>query len=713
MKKRWTYITVLLCLLVFYASAQQNSFKFHNLTLKDGLSQSSINAILQDEQGFMWFGTQDGLNRYDGYEFKVYQHQFDDSVSISNNFIHFLYQDSKNYFWVGTDNGLNLYNPITESFRRFLNNKSEGANVTFWDMCELEGIRYVVGGNHLYKIEQGFKIVKIPNSLFGNIKKLQGRKIIADNQRLWIATEGNGLLMYQPRNRHFKRFTSANSNLPSDIIWTIKKINNKIWIGHNKGVSIYNTKTGEFENVSWMTGFSVRSLFVDAQENIWLGTDGEGIFQLSKKGEVSHIKSDPTNIYSLVDNVILSFYQDEFGCIWIGTEHGISKFDMFKQYFKHYVRKENTTNTLSSNTIWSIYYNDANKVIFAGTDKGLDVIYPTGNIDFFKPIFNDKQSAKNTSIYSVYQTTSGKVLTGSDGGIFQWGNNRLTHLTFSNQQLNNDRIYKVYEDKSGKIWFCGRSALYCLAGDSILTFDETILPSVPVRDVVQQSGNIYWVATNAGGVCRLDVKSRKVKIISNAEQSLPKISNNSILSLLLDEDILWVGTFGGGLNKINLKTNEVKYYTVENGLPNNVVYGILKDDAGNLWMSTNKGLCKFNIKTEETVNYYESDGLQSNEFNTGAYFKSKSGIMFFGGINGFNMFNPAEIKQNPYPPKLVFTGFMVNNLKSEKTKKAFTKHLRNINRLLWHTIKTSLPLHLPPYTTVPLKKTNTVTNLNP
>ncbi len=669
---------VALYLLSIWGFAQQNNLKFHNITLKDGLSQSSINTIIQDEQGFMWFGTQDGLNRYDGYEFKIFQHRFSDSTGLSDNFIRFLYQDNKNYLWIGTDNGLNLYNPSSENFRHFLTDNPKGPNISFWDMCELDDTRFIVAQNNLYKVGQGFELIKIPNSLLGNIKKLFGRKIITQGKRLWIATEGNGVIMYQPANRHFKRFSIANSNLPSDIVWTVKEINNDIWIGHNKGLSVYRTLTGEIENLPVAEGYPVKAIFKDAQNKIWIGTDGDGIYQLTENGNIIHIQSDPTNIYSLVDDVILSFYQDQFGCIWIGTEHGISKFDMFKQYFKHYLRKENTPNTLSSNTIWSIFYDDRSKIIYTGTDKGLDVIYSSGRVDFFQPSFPDFENGKNTSIYSIKKISSGRVLVGSDGGIFEWGNNRLAHIYYPNTQLNNDRIYKIYEDRNGKIWFCGRQALYCVQNDSVVVFDETVLPSTPVRDIVQQSPNIYWVATNSGGLCRLDIKTKTVTVISNAKKSTPRISNNAVLSLLLDNDILWIGTFGGGLNKLDLKTNRIKHFTVENGLPNNVVYGILKDKNNHLWMSTNKGLCKFNTETDETVNYYESDGLQSNEFNTGAYFKSPDGLMFFGGINGFNMFNPEEIQNNPYPPKLVFTGFNVNNLKSEETKqkiyRAFVHH---------------------------------------
>ena len=671
--KKFIY-SLFLLLITFNGLSQKSSIKFGYIGQKEGLSQRDVLAIKQTNNGLLWFGTQDGLNSYNGYEFKVYSHRFQDSTSISNSYIHTILEENDSLLWVGTENGLNLFNIATQEFTNIFNDKTTNKRkVNVWALAKDSlGNLWVGTDRELYQIKKGSQDIRKVNLLLStqnnriNIRKI----LLTKEHQLLIGTEGNGLLLFDIETEQTRQYYRGNSLLKSDVIWDLNEDSGgKISVGTNKGLNFFNIKKKEITIIKILddgVGEDIGKTICEEKSGIvWIGTENNGLYKLKSLTNIDHYLYDPNRNNSLSSNTINIIYEDAFGIIWIGSQTGLNKFDKGKQYFKHYQHWTNQVKTINSNMVWSIFQN-SNGNIWIGTDKGVNIFdSKTGNVNVLIPEFSFTSKQKNTGVYSMFKDENDVVYLGTDGGVFYIENKKMVHIDGDGQ--NDSRTYSITQDGRNRLWFGTKDGLVCLAEDrkTFQTYTTAEgLPSEVIRIVFKDKEGNVWVGTDGEGLCRIVEQNNEItfKTYRNDQDKLNTISNNSILTIYQDKnEFLWVGTFGGGLNKFDLKTEKFTYYTEKSGLSNNVVYGVLEGENDDLWLSTNKGVSSFNTKTGKFRNFDETDGLQSNEFNTGAYYKDELGKMYFGGVNGFNAFYPEDISINSSKAKPLITKFYLFN----------------------------------------------------
>lgn len=697
MKKK--FLVGLLVISSIISFAQQSNIKFRHLTIKDGLSQSDVSSILQDQKGLMWFGTQDGLNVYNGFNFNVFSHDLSDTNSISNNFIRAVLQDKNGLIWVATESGLNIFDRNTYSFKTVFNPKTKQNS---WALAESEEYIWVGTETALIKVNKTtLKYSKLNLNLSTLSQKLKVRKItyLKESRDIFIATEGNGLLKYNIDLNETKQFYQDNSLLKSDVVWDVLvDSESKVWIATNLGINFYNIKTKRLKTESKLDRTIgtkiVKCIYEDKSGILWLGTETNGLYKYTSNNDINHYVYNANVSTSLSSNKVNTIYEDNSGIIWVGTQSGVDKFDKQKQFFKHYQYWPNKTNTINSNMVWSIFQdNEDFPSLWVGTDKGINVFNrKTGEVNHIIPQFNSNDS-KNKGVYSFCKDYSGKIIVGTDGGAFEVNNNKLVSVGGRANKINTYRTYTIVEDNQQRLWLGTKEGLVIVSKNrqefKHITSSDSVeaLSSDVVRVIYQTKKGQVWVGTDGGGLCKVteqangDFKFKSYKRDSDNPESL---TNNTVLTIHEDKyGKLWIGTFGGGLNVFNPKTEKFYAFTEKDGLSNNVIYGIAEDKNGNLWMSTNKGISQFFIKRKKFRIFEESDGLQSNEFNTGAHFKSETGKLFFGGINGFNAFYPEDIHINKSKPKPIITNFYLFN-KPVKVgeKEILKKHISELDEIV-------------------------------
>lgn len=668
-------------LFTFCGVAQQSNIKFRHLTIKDGLSQSDVITIFQDSKGLMWFGTQDGLNLYNGFDFQVFSHDLSDSNSISNNYVHGILEDKNGLIWLATDNGLNVFNTGSYNFKSILNSKKNSKEkYQIWALEEDNQYIWVGTDKELLKVDKKtFESSKVILKLSADIKKLKVRKLLflKGTRELLIATEGNGIIKYNVDNLDTEPYYQDNSLLKSNIVWDIRQDSKGlIWIATNLGINFYNPTTERISseyNLDLIVGNKIiKYIFEDKSGIIWIGTEEEGLYKLQSFSRIEHYLYTVNISTSLSSNQINTIYEDESGIIWIGTQSGVDKFDKQKQYFQHYQYWPNMSNTINSNMVWSIFQdNSDDEKLWVGTDKGVNIFdAKTGKVSYIIPDFSKENKQKNKSVYSIFKDHNNQILIGTDGGVFYAETDVLKPLGGIQNKQNRERTYIINEDTKNRLWLGTKEGLVIVSEnrENFTTITATdsagSIASDLIRAIHQSKNGQLWIGTDGGGLSKVIEKDGvfKFKNYLPDPENFNAISNNTVLTIFEDkEGILWLGTFGGGLNSFNPKIEKFKVYTEKNGLSNNVIYGIEDDKDGNLWMSTNKGISQLIKKIKKFRTFEESDGLQSNEFNNGAFYKSASGQLFFGGINGFNAFYPEDIHINKSKPKPLITNFYLFN----------------------------------------------------
>jgi len=691
-------IVQLTLLLLFSVNgfSQQSSIKFGYIGQKEGLSQSDVLAIQQTTNGLLWFGTEDGLNSYNGFEFDVYSHSILDSTSISNSFIHVILEENDSLLWVGTENGLNLFNIGTQEFTNLFNEKPYNKRkVNVWSLAKDSlGNLWVGTDKDLYKVEKNtFRLKKIHLSLSTQNNRLNIRKIlITKEHQLLIGTEGNGLLLYDIETEQTRQYYRENSLLKSDVIWDLNEDSGgKISVATNKGLNFFNVEKKKITIIKILDDVVgdnvIKTIFEDKSGIIWIGTGSNGLFKLKSLSNIDHYVADANRNTSLSSNNINIIYEDSYGIIWIGSQAGLNKFDKGKQYFKHHQYLASQPKTINSNIVWSIFQNN-NGNVWVGTDKGVNVFNnKTGNVKIITPDFSFTNKQKNNNIYSIFKDKDGVIYLGTDGGVFYVEEDKMIHINGGGK--NKSRTYAILQDDKNRFWFATKNGLVLVEADKKTFHTYTTkqgLSNGAIRTLFKDIQGNIWAGTDGEGLCRVIENENKIsfKIFRNNQDKLSTISNNTILSIYQDKNnFFWIGTFGGGLNKFNPRTEKFNFYTEKDGLSNNVVYGILEGKNDNLWLSTNKGISSFNKKTEIFKRFDESDGLQSNEFNMGAYYKDESGKMYFGGVNGFNSFYPEDISINKIKAKPIITKFYLFNKPIKIGKKQpLKKHISKLDELV-------------------------------
>lgn len=670
------------------AEEKDKYLKFTNLTIKDGLSQGSVYAIHRDEDGYMWFGTNDGLNRFNGYEYEVIKSDDKDPNTLFPGIIGSIVEDKEGYLWVGTSSGLSKLNKKTLSVERIeadVNDPKKTSSKHIWDLYIDSGEDLWVGtenGLNRYdfktkEFKKYFSFSNDENTLSDNFTSSIAEGLNGD---IWVGTR-NGLNILKKETGKVVRIPS--DELPSsNIVKLYKDSNDNMWVTtQNKGIVKFDLKTNKvdkLENLNKLYGsekFAVNSMYEDFHNNMWLGSKGGLIKYSMNDGSIESYTNKPYDTESLVDNSIQSVYRDNDGLIWIGTYSGISILDP-DQEFTHYKSQPGEKNTLSGNSIGGIYEDDDGNLWIGTTNDGINKFdREKDEITHYKFDPNNDNSIPSNTVFQITGDKKGNIWVGTKEGLCKLDPKtgkikRYQHNAGENSIVDND-VKEVFIDNKGYIWLGTRDGLDVFDSDkeeftnlNSIIIDNNVGETF-IRRIFQDSKGNYWIGMGwNGGVIKLDPNRKFLKNYKVEEENVNSLSNNAIKGINEDkEGNIWIST-SVGINKLNPKTEEFTVYTEKDGLANNYVYGVLIDDEDNVWVSTNGGLSKYNQKKNLFRNFTFVDGIQSNEFNGTAEFKSKNGEMFFGGVNGVTAFFPKDVyRDKPTDSKVTISNFKVYNNK--------------------------------------------------
>jgi len=711
-----------------FVRAHDNDIKFERVSLEQGLSDSTAFCMLQDSQGFMWFGTHDGLNKYDGYDFKVYRHDPEAPHSLSNSDVRCLHEDQSGILWIGTNGGgLNRFDRENERFIHYQYDPDDShslsndvVKVIYEDRSGVLWIGTEDGLNRFDRKTAGFvRYRNVPNDLnslsHNSVTSIYADKLHPEDQSgvLWVGTFGGGLNAFDRDSGQFVRYqaglpdpsslsgsygpSSDPNSLSSNFVTSIYEDRvGRLWIGTWGGLSELNreaapgTDAGRFThyqanpNVPTSLGHNyVLSIHEDQSGVLWIGTGGGGLDQFDpESGRFIHYKADPDDPHSLSNDRVWSIYQDQSGVLWVGTGGGgLNKSYLETQEFVHYKTDPGDPNSLSHNNVLAIYEQavdgahpgeDQSSVLWIGTGGGglnkLD--RETGQFTHYQNDPDDPRSLSHNTVASIYEDRSGVLWVGTFGGLNRFEQRGERFILYQNDpddpySLGGNSVRAILEDQSGVLWIG--------TGSGLDRFDRKLGqfahyqadPNDPhslshnnVLAIYEDRSGVLWVGTFGGGLNRFDRDSERFSHFQTDPNDRNSLSDNNVASIYEDRSgVLWIGTFSGGLNRFDRDSETFTRYRCreKGGLPSDAVYGILEDEQGRLWLSTSKGLSKFDPRTGTFKNYDVRNGLQGNEFNGGAYHRSSSGEMFFGGTNGFNAFYPRRIRDNPYVPPIVIT----------------------------------------------------------
>lgn len=672
----------------------QNHLNFKRLTINEGLSQNTVYCVMQDKTGFIWVGTEDGLNKYDGYEFKIYKHENDNPKSISNSQINAMLEDPKGNFWIGTADGLNLFSKHTESFNKIsIGNSRETGSSNF-----VSSIFYDSSGN------------------------------------LWIGTFG-GLKRYDYASKKIVDFVIKTSTLnlaASNRVQTIFEDKNKnVWVSIGNDlirINPFNRTTidlpVELENNLQLRKANVRVIKQGINGDLWFGTEGAGLFKYNQSAhKIFHYQHDSNKENSLPVNIIRALFQYNTNELWIGTRDGLSIFNDNTNTFTNYKYNPYDPKSISHNSVRNILRDKSGNIWIGTYAGGLNFFSPAGNNFSYIGQKSGITQGLTHRVVSSILNDNGALWVGTEGGGLNYiDRNKSIFKSYTIISAQQNIVKSLAKDKNGNLWigtYDGLSYLDVKSGN-IRNYEISENDSKPENKQVyalQTAANGLWLGTDGRGLkfrnetgqiksYYHDVKNNK-SISGNIVLSLLKdtgdnlwagtdrglsyfnaindsftqfvhqpnnkysLQQNTILSLFKDsKNRLWVGTEGGGLNYYEKKSNRFYAITTTSGLSNSVIHSIREDNTGSLWVSTNKGISKIAFKNVslpfrkenlEIRNYTVEDGLQSNQFTSGAAETGENGELFFGGINGLTSFFPEKIIYNTFKPRVVITDFLIKN----------------------------------------------------
>lgn len=662
----------------FAITNDDKNINFKRITVEDGLSQTSVEYLFQDSKGYMWIGTTDGLNRYNGNKFEVFRYSKDKPNSISGNYISAIAEDDEGNIWVGTSRGLNRINTHTSEITTYLPGVN-GCNLSNYNITEIlidsKGDIYIAteDGLNLYN-EEDDNFIRLYNS--GDKKNSLSSQfvysIVEDNYgNYWIGTD-NGLNKIENNSQKIIKYYSdgGDNSINDNFIFKLYADNlDNLWIGtYNGGLNKLDLKTNKIEKFendpnddTSIAGNFIRYILRDSRNELWIATNN-GLSRLNEEeNKFINYKSKIYDPQSIVSNNVLSLFEDKSGAIWVGTYDGISLFNP-QNSFKNYKNDPFNTNSLSENMMAGIYEDDEGLLWVGTVNEGLNLIdRKSGNITKFKSS-DDEDSLSNNHIRDIVGIQN-EIWIATEFGLNKYDKLTKKFTRYYNEDNENSLLYNdvrtLYIDNEGILWIGTRDGLCTFDRKNTFKSYEDIFIKNGITenvfsDIIQDKDGIIWIASALdGGLIRLNKNTNEIKSYRNNEEDRYSISFNALKTIAIDsKNNIWIGS-QFGLNKFDRSTEKFHRYTEDSGLSNNFIYGILIDNEDNPWMSTNYGISKFDIKNDKFVDYNVTDGLQSNEFNGYSYFKSKSGEMFFGGINGLTYFYPNQLEEKKFSPNVV------------------------------------------------------------
>ncbi|GAB3931073.1 sensor histidine kinase [Larkinella terrae] len=647
----------------------------------------------------MWFGTQDGLNRYDGYTFTVYRNDPKNPTSLSHNFIRSLYEDRKGRLWVGSeDGGLSLFNREADNFTNYqrtadnLNSLSHNQVMTIVE--DRRGFLWVgtFGGglNRFDPTTRTFTHFTHDPAKPGSLNDDFIHDLLVDTQgRVWAATDGGGLDEFDATTQTFRHFINNPADKTSLSFNSLRAVfedsQQRIWVAtEGGGLNLLNPDQRTFTrfqnnpaNPNSISHNDVISLEEGRGGSLWIGTRNGGINVLSKDlTTFTRYPYSETNGEGLNNGSIYAIRRDRKGDMWIGTySGGINFYDREPRKFELYEKDKYNPNSLSNNNVLSVI-EDAQGTIWMGTDGGgLNRLVRRTN-QYTRFLHNPENPASIGSdfVMCVYEDRDHTIWTGNyKGGLSLWKKETGGFYNFARSDgadgISHESICTIIEDQEGNLWLGTLGAGVSRYNKKTGRFvhyrpNPTVAGSIAhavIRSLYCDRNGIVWVGTEGGGLNRFDRQTNTFTAYRYNRKLPGSLSNNLVNRIYEDSHgNLWVGT-DSGLNRFNAKTQSFVTYLQQDGLPNDVIQGIVEDNHNNLWISTNKGLSKFNPRTKTFRNYGISDGLQGNSFNRRAVFEGPQGEIFFGGTNGLTTFFPDSLRDNPTIPPVFITDFQLFN----------------------------------------------------
>jgi len=689
--------------------------------IAQGLSQNTVTTMVQDQYGFMWIGTRNGLNRFDGVEITQYDRRFNDSISVSHGFVNHVFEDSEGVVWVGTrEGGLNWYHRERDEFINVRldpdpNNISsssvtfiyEDQHANFWLGTQDHGLILFNRDSQTYT---AFK--HQPNDPF-SISSDHISRIFEDAQgNLWIGTRYQGLNQFDWQNQRFYRYqhqpSNANSLSDNAIRDVLLSRNGNVWVGTQHGLNLLyqdsfnQTKFKQYlHDIDDTTSIShnvVVSLEEDNYGNIWVGTENGGLSIYDPRrdvfGRYYHNPKDPTG---LGNNSFWAIYKDNSGIIWLGPlNSGLNLYDPNGTQFDHQKVKPYLQNTLSHNNV-TCFLEDPKGNIWIGTDGGGLNYYNrvTKTYTHYRYDPQDDRSLASNAVLSLIYDKQGRLWVGTwEGGLNLFDSEtksftRLLHDPDDPQSISSNNIFSMLLDSNDNFWVASsRGALELFDPDqrTFTHFKEPGYPTTSIYKIYEDRRQQLWLASEQGlsKFNRSGSGSGTFTHFNYKPESEIGLTARVVINIYEDsKNNFWIGTEGGGLNLFLRDEEKFVAYTKSDGLPNDVIYAILEDDEGYLWLTTNKGLCKFNPQNNEVRNYDYRDGLQADEFIRGSYLITRSGQFYIGGINGFNSFYPYEIKNLDQQSTTLLTDFKINNKSVKATDKdsPLHAHINEVDRI--------------------------------
>jgi len=670
--------------------------RFEHITLNDGLSQSNVLSILQDSRGQMWFGTENGLNRYDGYKFEQYRRQRGNPDAMRSDFIFDVAEDAEGNLWIATN----------------------GGGLAMLDIQSGQFTNYQHDGNNAASI--GSNIVR--------------RVLVADDGSIWAGTREAGLSRLDRKSGVFSHYRLISATGADSIFALMQDSTGAIWAGGDHGLSRINYKTGNvttYANIendeTSLSAHSIRAAFEDRKGQLWVGTFGGGLHRFdAATGTFARFEHDASDATTISGSEVTSIFEDSSDRLWVGTTAGLSLVDRASGEFVRYASSKDDATTLSDNSITEIYEDrggilwvgtktqglskwnsrtwsyglepgkeitarqDANPVVTSFTTddsgrlwvgtfgEGLNAVdRSTGEIVRYRHDPADSQSISDDRVMSLLRDSSGKIWIGTmTSGVDRLDpkSGQIDRFRFNADDptsLSANGIMALYEDSAGQVWVGTFGGGISRFNSNSQTFDRfasdpansNSLSSNRVTSFVEDLNGSLWVGTDAGGLSLFDPASQQFTHFRHDSNDATTLADDTVYALNVDADgSVWVGTRGGGLDKVIGDSRHPDSITFQNtstldGMANDVVYGVHFDDAGLLWMSTNYGISRYNPSTGNFKNLHRIDGLQSEEFNFGAHYRSDSGELFFGGANGYNAFEPEKLTASVAVPAIMLTGF--------------------------------------------------------
>lgn len=680
------HMLFLICLCPLLGIGAVPPLKFTNISSDNGLSNGNVNCILQDSKGFMWFGTKDGLNKYDGYQMVVYKNNANNKLSISDNYIRHIYEDRKKNLWIGTSNGLNLFDREKGTFTSYKHQVNNPASLSdnsinriYEDRRGNLWISTYNGGLNLFNRQTKKFSCYRKNATNASLNYIN--YIFEDRENnLWIAA-GSGLNKFNYRNNTFNE-DLLSPNFKAKIRVMQQAPNGDFWIGtENAGIYVVNPKTKQIKHfyhietdASSIGSNSVTDLIFDKKGNLWAGCVNGGLNLLTPGSSSFYHYTEYylNNPGTLPHRTISALFEDNQGNMWIGTHRGgVKLYEPRSQNFELFQHEENN-NSLSYNDV-KAFYEDSKGTIWIGTDGGGLNKYNRADNSYKHYRYNafDNSSISSDAVLDIIEDNEGNLLVATWGGGLNIFNSktgtfkRLLNNPKDNFSISSNHVYKLLKDRKGNIWigtYNGGLNRYNPDNNTFtrVTKDPQNRTSFLGYDIVSlnedKKGNI-WIGTDDAGLNCLDETTNSFRHYFLGQEK------NPIIEVIYTDSKgrVWVGQ--AGLYLYNETKDQFNLYTKSGVLANELIKGILEDEKGLLWISTINGLIKFNPDKGTYKKYNKADGLQGEEFSANAFLRARDGKLFFGGISGFNSFYPKNIITNSFIPPVYLTEFQIFNKK--------------------------------------------------